>query len=305
MAKAKATKKRASIKKKTSKNNSIVRNALAGLDKAALEYRNLLVDPCNAPFARPTYGGLGTGFYRRVRRIINIPSTAVEGCWVFSPGNNTYWYAHHSSGNAGTNYTFVSDFVFTSISGLGNAEGRCLAACVKARYVGPELSRAGVIGLYSGPCPRHLVSAASSAAVDVAASPFVARLGEVQHEVKFVPAAGDELFSNVTSLAVGADSAEMSKSVLAVAFQGVPSGTLQLEITAVMELEATSDGVLNTIVPSSRFTTNHVLQSLGDAASWAYHRVISPVIKSTMDNVVATGLNTTNAASIGMRMLTL
>lgn len=220
------------------------------------------------------YAGLGSGQYRRYRNIIQSPGASVEGTFVFQLGTGLYWEATHVAATQGTSYTFNGATTIFPGSILGTSNARCLAACVKVRYIGAEQARAGTIGMavvsgqYLGP------SQVSSAGADLAKCPFVSRFGEVQHEVKWVPTQVDEEFHPFATI-------EAKASTIVVNYRGIPASSLQFEVTGCYELEVTDAGVpLASHVPTSRNTLNQVLQSLGPVSSWAYNTVLAPTIKS-------------------------
>lgn len=267
---------------------------VAGMDAGARAHRSLLLDPCNAPLSAPVYAGLGSGQYRRSRRVIAAEGASVEGCYVFQLGTNTFWNASHVSGTAGTNYTFSGQKeIITGLSPNNNI--RVIAGCVKVRYIGAESSRAGTIGLLACPGPYYAPFGTSNAQDDITYCPVVNRTGEVQHEVKFVPNSADEQFAlptvSGTQIANTAD-----HSSLMITYRATPATTIQLEVTVVYEVEA-SNNVINSCLPPSGMTLNQVLRSLGPVAQWAYGHVVAPTIRSMAGRASGTVFSTAAAAS--------
>lgn len=249
------------------------------LDSAALKHRQLLLDPCNAEMSNGCLAGLGTGQYRRFRSILASDGASVEGTYVFQLGTGLVYNGTHVAGTAGTAYTFgtASNVFQPQLNTSTNL--RCLAGCIKVRYLGAESARAGTIGMAVVP-GQYLAPGSSSTAVgDLARTPFNARFGEVVHEVKFAPAQADEEFHNALTL-------EPKCTSIVITYRGIPASSLQFEITACYEIEDTTLVVpLASHTPQSRNTLNHVLQSLGPVSSWAYSHVVAPTIRS-----MATGL---------------
>lgn len=270
------------------------------LDVMGAKYRRLLYDPCYADMVAPTYAGAGTGQYRRMRSLIQIPGTAVEGCWIFQFGNNSLWAASHILANAGTNYTFnaaTTLFNSTALTTSGT-QFRCLAGCVKVRYTGAEQTRAGTIGLASVTSPFRLPGNVSTAITDLARCPVINRTQEVMHEAKFIPNQRDEEMSvQLTS---------EGNSTIAVVFRGVPAGTIQLESTAIYEVEPNDENIpLSTLPAASRNTLNQVLASLGPAVNWAYGHVVAPTIRAVAGQAMQTAGNFVSSAQVAMPLLTL
>lgn len=269
-----------------------VSNNVGGLDSHALAWRRLLLDPCGAPMVPGCYQGNGTGNYTRRRIVNNIPATDTSGVFVFQPGTNTRWTFSSSSG---ANVTFSAGSVIYNdpALGAGNPSGtiRALAACLKIRYSGSESARAGFIALYSGQA-----FFAPSAATGLPASgsysimPQVLRTGEVIHEVKWAPTLADGNFNP--------QGYDPECSTIAFAFDGIPAGTLQFEVTTIYEYEggtAGYDGIMTTSLPTpSKNTINHVLQSLGPTLNWAYSNVAAPVIGAARKAVVGAAHSAVN-----------
>lgn len=308
MAKKKNQKKAAPTKKRQRQ-----ATALAGIDEGARRFRQMLLDPCNSPMCAPTYTGGHSGNYRRIRRIFNIGATEVEGIYVFQLGTNMMLLGGHSAPNAGTNITLTNDALFYANGAVGidsaGTEIRALAGCVKVRYTGAESARAGVIGMATGQVmgmPGAIVGADNY----VSFSPVVGRVGESLHEAKFVPLAGDEEFAE-PRVSGGSSTWLKNKSCIAVAFRGVPAGSIQFEITAVLELDSSNTGsnsagfVASSIAPSSSNTLSQVLRSLGPVSNWAFNHVVVPTIRGVASGVARTMANSAPFASAGMAMLTL
>jgi len=250
------------------------------LDSAALKHRQLLLDPCNAEMSNGCLAGLGTGQYRRYRTILAGDGQSVEGTYVFQLGTGLVFNGTHVAATAGTNYTFntATNVFAPQLSSTTNL--RCLAGCIKVRYIGAETARAGTIGMAVVPGQYQAPGGSSNAVQDLARTPFNARFGEIVHEVKFVPAQADEEFHLALAL-------EPKATTIVVTYRGIPPGSLQFEVTGCYEIEDTALVTpLASHTPQSRNTLNHVLQSLGPVSSWAYGHVIAPTIRSMATGVL-------------------
>lgn len=278
--------------------------AMDVLDQGAVAYRRLLLDPCNAPLCGPVYPGAHGGVYHRVRRLFTVNSPEVEGTYVFQPGTNTLLKGGHSAANAGTPYTLTEETLFdpTDTFALGT-EARALAGCVKVRYIGSEQNRSGSVGMATGTV-AFAPGMTTTAAVGLAFSPVIGRIGETQHETKFVPMFTDAMFR---SQKTGAPSLWVdSRSTMVVTYQGAPAGTIQFEVTCVYEVDAKfNNGVLATVPPASGNTLDHVLRSLGPVSNWAFNHVVVPTIRGVATAVQRTVASSIPYAASNMAMLTL
>lgn len=252
---------------------------LVRLDAAAIAYRRLLLDPCNAPLVAPPYAGFGSGSYLRVKQTVVAFTLATDAVLVYQPGTNLTWAA--SANSSGTSMTLGAAGPIYNITGANQL--RAMAACVKVRYTGAEGNRAGTIGLMVG-TPNYAPGSTATAASALNVCPFVSRFGETVHEVKWMPAAADEEFHDSAAALF-----QPRSSCLTVICQGVTPGSFQVEITTAYEVEGST--VNNTPMvatsPPSSNTTNHILRSLGDYTMWAFSNVAVPVLKATAHAGVA------------------
>lgn len=276
-------KKKKGGKRRSGQKTPAISRAITTLDESARAYARLLMDPCNSPLVTPPYAGYGTGLYRRVRRYINVPATDQYACYVFTPGRNLY-YQWSATGDSNVSFSSPAANITNSIAGY--AQIRCLAACLKVRYVGAESARAGVVGLYSGPqLYQPGVPVGTTSDNIMAMFPSVSRLGELHHEVKWVPASADQdmspsnlqTFENV-----------VPHSSVAVILRGIPAGSVQLEFTMAYEQEgeilSSGTGNITTVSPpTSRNSLNDVLRVLGPVSNWAYNTIGAPVIRGTIN----------------------
>lgn len=288
-------------KQAKTKRNAVVKRVTSQLDNGAKMFARMLMDPCNAPLTAPTYSGMGTGVYRRFRSVFNIP-TSVEGTYMFTPGSNIQTVATHVAANAGNVYTFNQSIIFATAELDGHIESRCLAACVKVRYIGPETSRAGVIGLRTSPFAYLANGETSFNRTMQSECPQLNRTGEVLHEVKFVPGSGDEIFSG--NLGSGA-LLNKTQGSFGFTYAAVPDASLQVEVTAIIELETRSGLLPNIAPPTSSNTTNQVLGALGPPARWAFGHVIAPTIRAMAGAATNTVSNAMSAYTSPALLLSL
>lgn len=277
----------------------MVARAAMNLDMAALKYRHMLYDPCNAPLVPSVYSGLGTGQYRRLRSLITSPTNAVEGCIVIQLSSNSFWQASHVQANVGTNYTFNAAQTLFPSTALSGTQIRALAGCVKVRFVGAESNRSGTVGVASIPGTLRNPTQVSTALQDLARCPVIHRLGEVLHEAKYIPGDSDEVFNENLQPST-------AYSTIMVVYRGVPATSIQIETTAIYEIEVNDENMPVTGVPSpSSNTLNQVLKSLGPAINWAYGTAVAPVIKAAANGVQASISKSVYAAANAVPLLTL
>lgn len=285
-------------RKVSSKTKMIASN----LDQGAMQHARMLMDPCNAHMAQPVYSGMGTGQYRRCRVIFSPPATAAEGTYVFCPGTNSKLVATHVAANIGNPYTFNKSELFGNGILPADSETRCIAACVRIRYLGSEYERGGCIGTRTSPFLYYTELQVSNNADALTSCTLINRVGEVMHEVKFVPGVGDELFSPTWGSTVPSP---RQLGSFGFTWSNMLGSQFQVEITAIMEIEAAAGTVPAPIAPSSRNTLNQVLTALGPPAQWAYGHVIAPTIRSAASGIVQSLTSGINTVSLGTKLLTL
>lgn len=270
-----------------------------GLDVGGIKHARMLLDPCNAEMTMSTYAGMGTGQFRRVRKILEIAPTVTEGTYSFTPGTNVFRYwATATPGAAGA---LIPVSLFSVAELTTQTDTRCIAACVKVRYIGPESNRSGVVALRTAPFSYHVDGETVLASEEISKCQVSNRTGEVLHEVRFVPGIGDETFTPHTST----NFLTRTCGTFGLAFVNVPPGSLQFEVTAILEVEPTSGYVMGIVPPPSRNTTNHVLSALGAPISWAFNHLVVPTIKSVLTPAMQTGISGASVVSNAMKMLTL
>jgi len=267
----------------------------AALDTAALQWRQLLLDPCNAGLVAPCYTGFGTGNYLRTRKI--DLSSGVDGIYMFQPSTNNWWSGITGTTGSAIVMSGVGQYM-TLPSGVESV--RVLAACLRVRYIGAESARAGVIGLVVG-TPMVDPSTNLTASSAIVGCPSVARAGEMIHEVKWVPAAADEEFHYADGTGFN-----HRASCIGVVFTGLPANSLQFELTICYEVEGGqgSQYITAATMPPSKNTANQVLSSLGHATSWAFNHLAAPVVAAFSKGVVQGMASGRNARTIQPPRLT-
>lgn len=129
----------------------VARPVAEKLDLAALQWRRLLEDPCNAPLVYPCYTSAGGGsVLMRVEFDQVMFATSTETCGIYAlvPGIaaaliNTTPLVGDGSTTALTGFPAPGAAWLTANT---NAV-RCVAACTQVMYPGSELTRSGVVGV--------------------------------------------------------------------------------------------------------------------------------------------------------------
>jgi len=281
---------------------SKTRMIASNLDQGAMQHARMLLDPCNANMTQPVYSGMGTGQYRRCRVIFSPPATAAEGTYEFCPGSNSKMVATHVSANIGNPYTFNESELFPGGILPAEIENRCIAACVRIRYLGSEYERGGCVGTRTSPFRYFAPNQVTTNADALTSCTLINRVGEVMHEVKFVPGVGDELFSPSWGTT---NNAPRQLGSFGFTWSNMLGSQFQVEVTAIIEIEAAVGTVPAPIAPTSRNTLNQVLTALGPPAQWAYGHVIAPTIRSAATGIVQSLTSGINTVSLGTKLLTL
>jgi len=244
----------------------------AGLDAPALAHARLLADPCNAKLAPPVYTTPGTRQLVRIKDVITPGNTSNNDVqFFFQPGQGSYWWGQTTAGATGS----LSGDNGTSIRGISQSF-RCVAACLKVRYMGTEQNRAGLVGLYTGPNIIRAGAGGVGNSTLLGNCQQVMRTGEVAHEVKWAPGMADENFT------YGGNATDLS-SVVAAVCGGVNTNNAtvwQFELIAVYEIVLHNAGPAEWNTSDSRNTLSDVMRFLGPSIRWAFSLFPSPVVKA-------------------------
>lgn len=261
------------------------------LDQYGAAWARLLADPCNAPLTSPCYPSSGTGQFIRLHTFLS-PITGSNNSLQLAivPGRNRYYFGQTDSFSAGGTIGAEQE-LFSQLNSSGIYDThRCIAACAKVHYVGAEQSRSGQVALGSNTHPIFDTGVNYSSAQLFRNMQQIARFGELQHEVKFIPNSVDADWQNPDGGAAQGDHA-----VLHVITNNTGVNTM-VEVVAVYEVMYDSNsGIANTAQPSkSRNSVNEVLSALGPPAQWAFSNVIAPVMKSLAGGAVQAIRNVPN-----------
>lgn len=261
-------------RKKGSKPKKAVVNS--GLDAHGTAWRKLLADPCNAPMVAPCYAGTGSGYYARIRQIIDIPATAKDYVLEFSPG---------FGGSRLFRYTW-SDTVFGSLGNasaipaggfLGSAvvgRARCIAGCAQVLYTGTVLERKGTVAVSNDQAITLIdgEAVAGTAGSWMAGMPHYEPVSDHMREFKWLPGPGDERFRNTNETTEELGSTEGSGASMQLVLNNIHPGSIRLSFVTVWEWQPEQElytgMVVTNTTPPSRNTLNDVLRSIGHAANF-------------------------------------
>jgi hypothetical protein len=305
-------KKAVSNKKKVkAKPRASVKQSGALTDPRVRAWDMLLRDPCAANLASPCYAGMDSGYL--VRTVDNFTPTANaplgtigvaaigDACFQFTPFNISSSTGALYTGITGggtlpnaANQGFPGNFV-TNIATVKRY--RPVACCCKWIPTGQYSSRTGLIGLgYS--TGQAIVSGDSMVIGDfISECQQHASNGSGAHEVRWLPTAVDENFTDVASASNTAAGSvfialrnvdALYNSTTTIAFNGY------IEITTVYEwVPSRNRGV--TVAPKAPlpYTSQQLLSTIGDLGQYVFNGVRA----MGNGNIVA-------GAQMGMRLLT-
>jgi len=132
------------------------------LDRQAVEYAQLLKDPCNGPLVHSTFAGSGGSLITRFEYDFIANTGATETCSMgyFAPNFIVNSNTFNSLGFAPAATPLTSDGVTAQLGNnlagqqpgqaflLANASAyRAISACIQVSWPGTELNRGGIIGL--------------------------------------------------------------------------------------------------------------------------------------------------------------
>jgi hypothetical protein len=226
------------------------------LDKMALDYARLLLDPCNAPLSFPVYGGADGSYLVRCESFVSIGNGAgiTSGAFQWTPG---YIGQTVNVGSVDKSILVFGDAAATqpkTVTALGSvspgwawirnnsSEYRAVAACLSVFYAGTELNRSGQLsfgcvtaGLLGGPYFDGVNVTANDVMTGL---PNMTRTPEGTLEVLWRPAEGDSIFKDpTTSEETGPSSEDLNRhNSCTVAYGGLTAATgFTCKMTAVYE----------------------------------------------------------------------
>jgi len=283
--------------KKTSTKKSARPAARSSMVPAMSAYLRLLADPCGASLARAPYAGTDGGYLVRTR--LNIPARA--GTAVGTTNNYILqWtpagaaqngFIERAAGQTVNTNTIQSDFINSGVV----SKARPLASCLKWVPTGPVTSRQGAVGLFYSTGQTFVVGATAAGYTDcLALCNSVASNGSVPHEVRWLPTAADEFYTNpLVNVASENSGGTVGIVLLGVdAVAGVPNG--YFEATTIYEwIPAVANGAAPAVAPSLPFTVNDVTSKIHDMGNFLFGDAsvaVGSAVQKTMGHMVTTML---------------
>lgn len=275
--------------------------AASGLDKAALDYSRMLLDPCHAPLVHPAYPGTGAGFLIRSERSIDVNWGTNErsGCVHWVPSAFAGDATTGELGNLYYSSATAANVALPMTAGAGSPAGnfllntattaRAVAACMQLIYAGSELNRSGFIymghtdGLYAYP------GQGKSADDYTQALPEFSRTPNDMCESIWRPTEGDWPFTNVAG-AVNAS----GRGALTTSWTGVV-GLIRIRLVCVYEFKVNlssgliDDGIGRNVTKSSWNDVFNYIEKTG--AEWFSTGHGRRVIGTAVDAALAYGAN--------------
>lgn len=273
------------------------------LDKEARDFLRLLADPCGSALVGAPYGGIaGTNFFR-FRQLINPGASAVDSTVQFCPSlvdrqgslsagaGAIQWTSVNTAGATATSLygSVVSPVIATYVGSL-----RCIGACIRVLYVGSEFDRRGLVGVNLLTSPIYdgtgdgdgLPGAYYGVPTLQAEMPSVRRLGEVAHEVRWVPGFEDQQFVEIQENPETSASYTPGSAIVASVYNA-PPGSIMYEVYTCWETQPNAQvgGMVATVrAPPSRNTLNEVLRTIGNITDFAVNagHAIVPGIRSSV-----------------------
>lgn len=254
----------------------------AGLDRPALDYAQLLVDPCGANLAHPVYQGATGGYLARFEndQIVNSSATDLGSMGMFCPGNihDGALGGYHLGAAPVTGDTVSMNLNAFNASQPGwaflkaNSESaRCVAACVQISYPGAELTRSGIVALgqanYSS-----LVATPKTTGQLRSMAQHVRRMPDGMVEIRLVPNVTSQNYTNAAD--TSNDTIEEDMPALFWSVWGIPASTgVRVRTVAIYEwLPKNATGInlpSATTISASGHSLNDVLRYLQRTGDWA------------------------------------
>lgn len=271
-------------------------------DPRVRAWDQLLRDPCASNLTAPCYGGMDSGYLVRTTDVIT-PVAAGAGMTVgsvvpcsfvlsyiptawsgvannaaylttagFAPGGADPAAIVVSS--AGSSIGFVQNFI-TSNAAVKRA--RPVAACVKWMPSGPYTSRQGFVCMGYSPGSQFVVGDSVTYANLASNSQYLCSNGSEPHEVRWLPTAADENFTNNTQTNYSGGTVTIVLRAVDGTATSATAATLNgsFEVTTVWEWEPITGvgGVAQAPRAPLPYTSQAVLSTISDLGAYIFQGV--------------------------------
>lgn len=205
----------------------VLRTQMA-LPKPAMDYRSLVLDPCNGPLIGPVGAGVGTGLFARYKKIItptiDADTNTFEAVAQIDPLNHVIKVGVAATPSATFTVTDYSTDV--GILAPAVAQGyRIIASCIKWVPTGSLLYRKGIVRSIASP---EGVGVASGNMDNISTlASHSAFNGSEDHEVVYFPSEHDLPFLNPADVINTQSGTTIAVAVSGIdcTYAGLPSGT--------------------------------------------------------------------------------
>lgn len=241
-----------------------------GLDAAALQYAELLVNPCDGPLVSGPFGDSQGGYLTRfeIDYVVANGINDTAGVIAFSPGNSLVTAAYTPSDGAGGVLGLIGAPANTFLANNAS-QFRCVAACAQLYWPGTELNRGGIVGSGQMASASTLSGLTVSAGGMRTALQHVDRMPEDHIEIVWRPNDYDLNWNNVTTL-----DATGKRTSLVFSFSGFPNLTgVRIRLVGVYEwLPQPADGMVTPLrdTNTSNNSFTDVLNYVDSTGSWMY-----------------------------------
>lgn len=250
----------------------------------------LLRDPCAANLAAPCYAGVDSGYLIRTTDLLSLSGVAPTGTvgagsTIDSVIQIAPFNASPTTGVLGAGIVGGGTMPNFSASGLTNmivtsstvARFRPVAACAKWVPTGPYGTRQGSVGLAYSPGQVFLSGSTITINQAMIEAQRIAPNGSEVHDVRWLPTAVDENFTDA------ATSNNSAAGALIVALRGVDAtyttttnvaANGYVELTVVWEwTPARGQGAAPAPKAPLPYTSQQVLGTIGDLGAYLFHGV--------------------------------
>lgn len=296
-------------------------------DPRVRAWDNLLRDPCGGQLAYPCYGGIDTGY---LIRTVDYYQPIIVGSYTLgAPGRVNFVLQYtplNLSANSGVNVSGqLSGVGLPSFSGIGLSDFitnsaavkryRPVAACLKFTPNGPYNSRAGVVAMAATPGVEFAATVTRSFSDIRAVCQHFAPNGSEAHEVRWLPTAADETFTDLTS---ANNTAAGTVLMVLDGVDATATSITQMTVNGYIEIvtawewvpEATGGLTISPKAPLP-YTSQQVLSTISDLSKYVYEGVravsMQPGVMSGAVNTAATiitgGVRTIRTRASGMPMM--
>lgn len=256
-------------------------------DARVAAWDNLLRDPCSAPLAHPCYNGVDSGYLVRTTDVLTASVsgiTTAAGADVFIDGfiQITPFNVSGTTGNVFSYNQAGSALPAAAASGYSNFIGtaavarryRPVAACVKYIPTGAYAKRAGLVSLGVIPGMEFISGATYTISNVRATCQRYAPNGTEPHEVRWLPTAVDENFTDV-NVAINTGAGSVLIVLDGVDGVGTSATTASVsgrfEVTVVWEwIPAAAQGLSLAVETPPPYTSQQVLATIGDIGKYVF-----------------------------------